>query len=140
MSVVDRVLFNGQIRTQDARRPLVSALALVGERIVAGGSDDDMLALAGPDIVRDDLAGRHVIPGLIDAHIHWAMTARSLQEVDVFELPSRELALQRVAARVARTAPGEWISGNGWSQDFWPERRFSRCRWDLPACRAVSPT
>ena len=72
MSVVERVLFNGQIRTQDPARQLVSALALVGERIVAAGTDEEMLALAGPGSARDDLGGQHVIPGLIDAHIHWA--------------------------------------------------------------------
>lgn len=124
MSVIERVLFNGKIRTQDAARPLVSALALIGERIVATGTDADMLALAGAGTARDDLGGQHVIPGLTDAHVHWAMTARSLSEVDVFELPSIEAALERVAQRVARTAPGDWITGNGWSQDFWPEPRF----------------
>ena len=124
MSVIDRVLYNGHIRTQDASRPLVSALALVGERIVATGPDDAMLALAGPDSARDDLGGQHVIPGLIDAHIHWAMTARSLLEVNVFELPSMEEALQRVAQRAQETLPGEWIVGQGWSQDYWQPPRF----------------
>lgn len=124
MSIVDRVLYNGSIRTQFPQEPLVNALALVGERIVAIGSDDDVLALAGANTVHDDLEDRHVIPGLTDAHVHWAMTAHSLQQVDVFELPSMEMALQRVAQRVKVTPAGDWIAGQGWSQDFWPEPRF----------------
>jgi len=124
MSVVERVLYNARIRTLDAARPRANALALVAGRIVAVGSNEDMLALAGPDSARDDLGGRHVIPGLTDAHIHWAGTARALQEVDVFELPSREETLQRVARRAQDTTPGEWITGSGWSQDYWPQPDF----------------
>ena len=138
MSVVERVLFNGQIRTQDPARQLVSALALVGERIVAAGTDEEMLALAGPGSARDDLGGQHVIPGLIDAHIHWAGTALALQEVDVFELPSKEEALQRVRQRVQETAPGAWISGQGWSQDYWPQPLFPTAA-DLDTVAPANP-
>lgn len=124
MSVVERVLYNGRIWTQSPAIPRVSALALIGERIVATGSDAELLALAGPNTVRDDLGGGHVIPGLTDAHVHWAGTSCSLQEVNVFELPSKEAALARVADRVRSSAPGAWITGYGWSQDFWPESHF----------------
>ena len=138
MSVVDRVLYNAQMRTQDSGAPRVSALALVGERIVAAGSDEAMLALAGRDTARDDLGGRHVIPGLTDAHIHWAGTALALQEVDVFELPSMAEALQRVAQRAQGTAPGEWIVGQGWSQDFWPQPVFPTAA-ELDAVAPANP-
>ncbi|MCE2490670.1 MAG: amidohydrolase [Anaerolineae bacterium] len=124
MSVVERVLHNGRIWTQNPDFPRVSALALIGERIVAAGSDHDMLALAGLNTARDDLGGAYVIPGLTDAHVHWAMTSCALQEVNLFELPSKEEALARVAERVQASAAGEWITGYGWSQDFWPEPQF----------------
>lgn len=138
MSVVERVLYNGRIWTQSPASPRVSALALIGERIVATGSDADMLALAGPDTARDDLGGGHVIPGLTDAHVHWAGTSCSLQEVDVFELPSKEAALARVADRVRSSAPGAWITGYGWSQDFWPESHFPTAA-DLDGVASANP-
>lgn len=124
MTLVERVLYNGNIITLDSRNPVVSALAVNGGRIVAWGSDDDLLALAGAQTVCDDLAGHTVIPGLTDAHLHWSLTAQKLQWVDVFEVSSKQLALERVAARVAQTPAGEWIRGWGWSQDFWPEPIF----------------
>ncbi|MCY4022716.1 MAG: amidohydrolase [Anaerolineaceae bacterium] len=124
MSVVERILYNGKIWTQSPASPRVSALALIGERIVASGTDAEMLALAGPNTIRENLDGGQVIPGLTDAHVHWAMTSCSLQEVNVFELPSKEEALDRVAERVRSSAAGEWITGYGWSQDFWPEPHF----------------
>jgi len=122
--MIDRVLTNGRIYTLDARQPRVSALALCRERIVAWGDDAEMLALAGAHTARENLAGRTVIPGLTDAHLHWEWTARSLQQVDLFEVPTREEAVERVAARVAQTAPGEWIVGHGWTQAVWPDGAF----------------
>src|SRR5690606_785547 len=52
------------------------------------------------------------------------MTAQKLQWVDAFEVRSKQIALERVAERARNTAPGEWIRGYGWSQDFWPEPVF----------------
>lgn len=124
MSVVDRVVYNGDIITLDSSQPRVSALAIIDGRIVAWGSDDDMLALAGAATRRDDLAGHTVIPGLTDAHIHWAKTAQNLQWVDVFEVPSKQIALERVAEWAGRISPDQWIRGWGWSQDFWPDTTF----------------
>jgi hypothetical protein len=124
MSIVERVVFNGDIITLDSIQLRVSAMAIIDGRIVAWGSDDDMLALAGANTARDDLSGHTVIPGLTDAHIHWSWTAQKLQWVDVFEVPSKQLALERVAQRAVDTAPDQWIRGWGWSQDFWVDSTF----------------
>lgn len=128
MTIIDRILFNGNIRTLNAQQRKVNALAIIGERIVAMGRDDEMLALAGPGTVRENLGGRTVLPGLIDAHIHWSMTAQALHQVDVFEVPDKGVALARVAEYVKRVAPGNWVTGRGWTQDFWPDRAFPTAR------------
>ncbi|MFW5691515.1 MAG: amidohydrolase [Chloroflexota bacterium] len=122
--MIDRILYNGNIYTQMADQPNVTALAISGERIVAYGLDEDVLPLEMASTVKENLEKRTVIPGLTDAHLHWQWTARSLHEVDVFEVPTRHVAVQRVAERVATTAPGEWITGHGWSQEFWPDKSF----------------
>ncbi len=123
MITIDRILYNGNIRTLDPAQPTVSALALIGEWIVAAG-DDSLRDLAGPLTALDDLGGRAVLPGLTDAHLHWSWLARALQAVDLFEVPTRDEALRRVAERAAQTPPGEWITGRGWVQDVWPDRAF----------------
>ncbi len=123
MIAPDRILYNGHIRTLDPARPAASALALLGERIVALG-DDGLRKLAGPHTALDDLGGRTVLPGLTDAHIHWSWLARTLPQVDLFNVPSKEEALRRVRARAGETPPGEWIRGRGWLQDLWPDPRF----------------
>lgn len=124
MDFIDCILYNANIITQAGARPRVSALAIMGERIVAYGSDDDMLALASARTARHNLNGRTVIPGLTDAHIHWRMTAESLGKVNLFEVPDKATALERVAERARQTPAGEWIRGFGWTQDIWPDKAF----------------
>jgi len=116
---IDAVLFNGNFRTLNAQQPQVSAIALTGNRIAALGDDHDMLDLASARARRIDLGGRTVIPGLIDAHLHTEWIARAMQAVDLFEVPSKQEAIDRVAARVAIVSEGEWLQGRGWTQDRW---------------------
>src|SRR5687768_1908867 len=122
--MIDRILYNGNFITLDAQMPRVEAVAISRGRIIAYGYGDDILELATANTVRENLNGKTVIPGLTDAHIHWLWTARTLQEVDIFEVPSRQLAVQRVAERAANAPAGEWIMGQGWSQDMWDDRAF----------------
>ncbi|MEL7675785.1 MAG: amidohydrolase family protein, partial [Chloroflexota bacterium] len=136
--VIDRILINGRITTLDRAQPQVTALAISRDRIVAAGTDDSIRALAVPGTAVDNLEGRIVIPGLTDAHIHWEGVAHSLREIDVFEVPTKQEALRRVAERVRTAAPGEWLVGRGWTQDFWPDRAFPTAA-DLDAIAPNNP-
>ena len=59
------------VLTMDPDMPRASALAVTGDRFVAVGSDEDILALAGPGTTVIDLDGKAVTPGFIDSHSHW---------------------------------------------------------------------
>lgn len=118
------ILYNGNITTMNAHQPRVSALAIFNGRIVAAGSDADVLALVGAGTTRENLNGKTVIPGLVDAHVHWEWTARAMHQVEIFEVASRQLAAQRVRAFAERLPAGSWITGHGWSQEFWEDRSF----------------
>ena len=48
------------------------AVAIIGDRIMAVGNDDQMKTVAGPATRMIDLKGRAVIPGLMDNHLHGA--------------------------------------------------------------------
>src|SRR5262245_54027323 len=66
----DIILSNGKVVTVDGAFSIASAVAIRGERIVAVGSDRDVAAFVSAGTRRIDLAGRTVIPGLIDNHMH----------------------------------------------------------------------
>ena len=67
----DQILFNAQVLTVDEDFSIASAIAISGERILAVGSDQEILALANAQTEQTDLMGRTVIPGLIDNHLHY---------------------------------------------------------------------
>ncbi len=108
----------------DRRQPEATAVAIAGDRIVAVGSDADMRALLTSGGRTVDLAGRTVVPGLIDAHIHFLSYGLSLREIDLIGVASQESACERVAARAAETPAGHWLTGRGWDQVFWEGQRF----------------
>jgi predicted amidohydrolase YtcJ len=136
--MIDRIVLNARIHTLNPAQPETTALAICRDRIVATGDDDTIRALAGAQTIFDNAGGHPVIPGLTDAHIHWEDVAHSLTSVDIFEVPSKEEAVRRVAERAHRAAPGEWIVGRGWTQVSWPDRAFPTAT-DLDAVSPHNP-
>ena len=120
----DLVLYNGNIHTMDKRAPHVEAVAIAGETILNIGSNEAMRALLNEGGRAVDLHGRTVVPGLIDAHLHFLSYGLSLREVDLMNVPSLDAALNKVRVHAASTPAGQWISGRGWDQMLWPDRAF----------------
>ena len=67
----DLILYDAVVLTMNPDQPRASALAVTGDRILAVGSDPEVLALAGPGTSVVDLGGRTITPGFIDSHGHW---------------------------------------------------------------------
>ena len=67
----DLILHDAVVLTMDPDAPHATALAITGDRIVAVGSDAEVLPLASAGTTVIDLDGRTVTPGFIDSHGHW---------------------------------------------------------------------
>jgi hypothetical protein len=120
----DLVVLHARIYTADVNRPVAEALAVRGGRIAFVGSARGALALAGPKTEKLDLAGRTVIPGMVDAHAHLLGLGQALRTVDLVGTKSYEEVVARVALRAKTARPGEWIRGRGWDQNDWADTRF----------------
>jgi predicted amidohydrolase YtcJ len=113
----DTIFLNGKIVTVDDRNSIVQAVAIRGQRIVATGSNADVLELQGRGTKLVDLKRRTVIPGLIDNHAHF-IRAPEHDELRLDGVTSRRRALAMLAERVRAAKPGEWIvTLGGWSED-----------------------
>jgi hypothetical protein len=123
-SRADVVLINGQIYTVDNSRPVASALAVRGDRIVFVGSDAEARVLAGTSGRVLDLKGQAVYPGFIDAHAHLLSLGNTLRRVNVAGSDSYAEVVSRVQAWAKDVKPGEWIIGRGWDQNRWPVKEF----------------
>ncbi|MDE0181772.1 MAG: amidohydrolase [Caldilineaceae bacterium] len=120
----DLVLYNGNIHTMDRQRPRASAVAIAGDRFLAAGGDDEMRALLARGDREVDLRGATVVPGFIDAHIHFLSYGLSLQEIDLSGVATLASALERVRQRAAQTPAGQWLTGRGWDQSVWEGGAF----------------
>ena len=120
----DVVLTNGRIYTVDNSKPLVSALAVRGDKIVFVGSDAEARALAGASGRVIDLNGQSVYPGFIDAHAHLLGLGNTLRRVNLAGSTSYQEVISRVQAFSRDVKPGEWILGRGWDQNRWAVKEF----------------
>lgn len=123
-------LINGRVRTMG--RGGGTAILLANGRVVRVGTDDDIRALAGAEVDVIDLAGRAVIPGLIDAHAHLLSLGLVFRVIDARYPQVESLAelVRAVEARARQLPEGEWVRGRGFDHAKYPEGR-APTRWDL---------
>ena len=118
----DIVLFNGKVITVDRDFSTHSAVAIIGDRIMAVGNDDQMRTVAGPQTRMIDLKGRAVIPGLMDNHLHGAGGGPGVDLSRARSLADVTTALQ---ARVQSSQPGDVIVSNSdWHEAQLKEQRL----------------
>src|SRR5881394_1184328 len=120
----DLVVLNARVYTADVNRPVAEAFAVRAGRIAFVGSSRGALALVGPHTERLDLAGRTVIPGMVDAHAHLLGLGQALRTVSLVGTRSYDEVIARVVDRAKTARPGEWIRGRGWDQNDWADTRF----------------
>ena len=126
---VDAIYVNGAVWPGGAvpadASPGLSALAVAHGRIAALGSDQEISALAGPGCRVVDLAGRRVIPGLIDGHIHAVRAGPSWDhELHWTGMPDVPGALDSIRNAAGSCQPGEWIRAvGGWHPSQFSEGR-----------------
>lgn len=114
----DLLLRDGTIYTMDPTRPRARVVAIAGGLILACG-DDDLDELKGPGTRVVDLRGRAVVPGFVDAHVHFGSFALTRQQVDLEPLATLEDGLA-VLRRVGEGLPaGAWLRGRGWDRNRW---------------------
>lgn len=108
-ATADLILHGGKVVTVDAQFSIHQGIAISAGRILATGSDAQMLQFKGPKTELIPLAGRMVIPGLIDSHTH--PTGASMTDFD-HPVPTMETiadVLDYIAARAKVLPPGHWI-------------------------------
>jgi predicted amidohydrolase YtcJ len=136
----DTIFYHGVVQTVDASGTIASAAAVSDGRILAVGEDEEVLALAGADTQKIDLAGRSLVPGFIDSHLHTAVFGSNALAVDCRSpgVGSVEEIKEKIR-EAAKTAPkGAWIRGWGYDHSKLAEKRHPN-RWDLDEAAPDNP-
>ncbi|CCD90533.1 putative amidohydrolase [Bradyrhizobium sp. ORS 375] len=110
----DLVVVNGKVLTLDEQSSVTEAIAVRDGKILAVGSSASMRALAGARTQVLDVAGKTVVPGLIDTHAHFKAAGLGDYVVIMGRAKTVAEALEAIKAFVAKKKPGEWIVGGAW--------------------------
>jgi predicted amidohydrolase YtcJ len=124
-AVADTILKNGVVLTMDRDNTVAQALAISGDRIVDVGSNDEINTRTEPGTRVIDLAGKTVIPGLIDTHIHAIRGGQTYHlETYWFGVPTLAAALDRLGKAASERSPNQWAAVVGsWHPEQFAEKR-----------------
>lgn len=115
----DLVVTNANIRTMDAKRTVARAIAIIGRKIRAVGTEADIKPWIGPKTKVIDAGGKTIIPGFNDAHVHFMETGYQLASVDLRDAKTPQEFVARIKAFAAKLPKGRWITGGKWDHENW---------------------
>ncbi|MFA7754888.1 amidohydrolase [Streptomyces sp. NRRL B-2790] len=110
----DLLFTGGPVLTPAGRT--ATAVAVTGDRITAVGHGE-LRELTGPRTEVVDLAGRLLLPGFQDAHVHPVPAGLELTQCDLSGTTTAEDTLAAVRAYAEAHPEREWILGGGWSME-----------------------
>jgi predicted amidohydrolase YtcJ len=117
----DWVFRGGRVYTADAQRRVADAVAVDDGRIVYVGDAAGVAPFVGADTRVVDLAGRVLLPGFTDAHVHMLEGGATLDACNLSGLEAKDEILASIAEYAAKNPDAEWIAGSGWSIGAFPD-------------------
>ncbi|MGE5198475.1 MAG: amidohydrolase [Rhodospirillaceae bacterium] len=115
----DLLIVNARVWTGAASQPEAEAVAIVGARVAAVGTEAALSAWRGPSTRVIDAGGARVLPGFNDSHVHFMGGGLQLDNVDLREAPSPEDFARLIGERVRATPAGAWVLGGDWDDQLW---------------------
>ena len=126
----DLAFVNGAVYTVDAASSWARAVAVRGGRIVAVGTDDEVREHVGSGTQVVDLAGRMLLPGFQDAHVHAPTGGMDRLRIDLSELHSWGDYAATICGWADANPDAPWILGGGWAMDIFEGGTPSREQLD----------
>lgn len=118
----DLIITNAKIYTVNQNFDTAESMAISNGKIVAVGKSGDILKNYKSAKVQD-LQGKTVFPGLIDAHCHFTGYATDKWKCELWGTKSWDEVVARLS-EYAKTAPKEWLYGRSWDQNDWVIKEF----------------
>jgi predicted amidohydrolase YtcJ len=121
------VLHNGKIFTVNQENSVHQSVVVHEDKIVYVGTDAEAQKYIGPETETIDLAGKLVLPGFIDSHVHLMgagrLAVKAEKEADIKYCNSVTEVLDKIKEKARETPPGEWVIGWGYMWTRFKEKR-----------------
>ncbi|RNB83333.1 amidohydrolase [Brevibacillus fluminis] len=120
----DYILSGNAVFTGLADRPSPASIAVVGNKIAAVGTHEEIRRWIGPATKQIDFGDRLIMPGFHDFHVHVMLGCLQEDTVQLLASSSAEQAA-KMAADFAETRPGDpWVLGFGWYHSYWGNQQL----------------
>jgi predicted amidohydrolase YtcJ len=116
----DLVLEGAAVYTVDRARTWAEAVAIRGDEILYVGGNKGAARYVGPRTRVVNLAGKMVLPGFQDAHVHPLWAGIEQLHCVLYDVQTREAYARAVAECAASRPKDAWIHGAGWDMALFP--------------------
>lgn len=116
----DMVLIHARVYTLNASKPWAQAVAVRDGKLLAVGSDEEILKFRASSTKVVDAKGRLVLPGITDCHVHFLDGSFSLEQINLEDAKSLDEVLRRLKAYAEAHPRDAWVLGRGWSYPLFP--------------------
>lgn len=115
----DLIINHAKIWTVDKSHPEAQAVAILGERIVAVGSNDEVDQWRGANTRVIDAGGKFLLPGFNDAHVHFIDGGASLDRVQLKDAATPQEFARLIGEQAQKSDKGDWVLGGEWDETKW---------------------
>ena len=115
----DLIILNANIWTGNPGQISAQSMAIVGDAIIAVGTNEEIRKLKGVATEVVDVRGGFITPGFIDAHVHLISGGNSLLSVDLRDADTPEEFTRRIAGYAQTLGAGTWILEGNWDHTLW---------------------
>ncbi|WEG13880.1 amidohydrolase [Pullulanibacillus sp. KACC 23026] len=118
-------LWLGRVRTMDRQNDIQEAVFVDNGRIEAVGSVADLRETFSDRIQKiQDVRPFTIYPGFVDSHLHLMGLGLQLARLDLSTARSSAEMKESLNFEAQKTPLGEWIIGEGWNENRWPDRKI----------------
>ena len=112
----DKIFLGGDIITVDDKNPEAQAVAVRNGKILAIGSETEVLKYEGSNTEVIDLKGNTLLPGFIDIHTHPILSAKTAETIDIsgFNHKNQAEVMESLKKGIEEKSRGEWVIAYGW--------------------------
>ena len=122
----DLLLTDAAVYTLNDAQPWAEAVAVSGGKIVGVGKSDEIRKFKGKETRVLDLAGKMVLPGFHDSHVHLVTGGMELAQCDLNGLETQEEVFSKIRRYAAEHPEKAWIVGGGWDLPVFPAANPSK--------------
>lgn len=135
----DLVLFNTSIYTANDEQAKAEAVAVLGDKIVFVGSNEDARNYMCGDAQVLDMFGKYVYAGFTDSHQHVEGVGQRPKTLSLFGITTLKETREKIKAFAENVPEGDWVQGRGWIEREWTDEQRFLNKQDVDSFTAGKP-